>query len=210
MLGRLAMVALLLSAWPIRAARAEAAADSTVWLPVVVHVAQVAGKPVAPPAFIAERIARANQIFAAYGVGFTVTRAIVLAESHARLESRADRDALAADAQRGVIDCFVVESLRDVDEPERVRRGVHWRSTTRRGAHFVIVSVIGGVDVLAHELGHFLGNPEHSDTPGNLMSYQRGDGLPFLDTRQVARFRRALHHYLQRGELRALSKPRAP
>jgi len=83
-----------------------------------------------------------------------------------------------------------------------MRRGVHWHSRSHPGAHFVILSSIAGTDVLAHELGHFLGNPKHSDTPGNLMSYERGDAPPFLDPEQVARMQRALQGYLRRGELR--------
>jgi hypothetical protein len=83
-----------------------------------------------------------------------------------------------------------------------MRRGVHWHSRTHAGAHFVILSVLGGVDVMAHELGHFLGNPEHSETPGNLMSYEHTDVLPFLDAAQLANVRRALAGYLRRAELK--------
>jgi hypothetical protein len=173
-------------------------------LPIVVHVAESAGRPVADAQFIAERIARANAIYAPYGVRFELTQQLPLAAKHARLESRADRDALGAEVGHGAIDCFVVESLRDVDDPEQMRRGVHWHSQTYRNAHFVILSVIGGPNVLAHELGHFLGNPEHSQTPGNLMSYQTAEVTPFLDDAQLAKLRRALKGYLRRGELKAL------
>jgi hypothetical protein len=200
-LWQVAIACALLAEWT--ADHTHAQAEPT-WLPLVVHTAQVAGQPVAAPEFIAERIARANQIFAPYGVGFVADQRGALGEAHARLETRADRDALGGEVARGAIHCFVVESLRDVDEPERMRRGVHWRSHTHPGAHFVIVSVISGPDVLAHELGHFLGNPEHSATPGNLMSYQREEGLPFLDAAQIGKLQRALRGYLRRGELRAL------
>ena len=173
-------------------------------LPLVVHTTHVAGQPVAPPEFIELRVARANQIFAPYGVAFSIAERSVLPQRHAKLERREDRDALGAYVKRGAIHCFVVESLRDVDEPERMRRGVHWHSRSVAGAHFVIVSLLGGQDVLAHELGHFLGNPEHSPTPGNLMSYEHGPELPFLDASQLTRLRRALQRYLRSGEIRAL------
>jgi hypothetical protein len=88
-----------------------------------------------------------------------------------------------------------------VDEADRTRRGVHWRSTTHPGAHFVIVSSIAGVDVLAHELGHYLGNPEHSEVPGNLMSYEHTAAIPFLDEAQVVRLRRRLRTYVTSREL---------
>jgi hypothetical protein len=173
-------------------------------LPIVVHVVESSGRPVADAQFIAERVARANQIYAPYAVRFEVVQQRPLAAKYARMESRADRDALGAEVGRGAIDCFVVESLRDVDDPEQLRRGVHWHSKTYPNAHFVILSVIGGPNVLAHELGHFLGNPQHSQTPGNLMSYRAAQVTPFLDDAQLAKLRRALSGYLRRGELKVL------
>jgi hypothetical protein len=180
--------------------RAEPA-RAVVTLPVTLHVAQSGGAPVVDEAFVTERIARANEIFAVHGVRFEVVTRKPLPEGHAAMETRADRDALGAFFARGTIHVFCVASLRDVDEPERMRRGVHWRSTTHRGAHFVILSSIAGVDVLAHELGHYLGNPEHSDAPGNLMSYEHTDVLPFLDQAQSERLRRRLKAYLASKEL---------
>ncbi len=124
-------------------------------------------------------------------------------EAHARLENRRDRHALGRRQHPQRIDVFVVRSLRDVDEPERMRQGVHWRP---RGdefdarAHFVIVSSIAGPTVLAHELGHYFGNG-HSDVPGNIMSYERGDVPPFFDDAQRARIRFSLRRFLAREEL---------
>ena len=156
------------------------------------------------PEWIAERVARANEIFGVYGVQFEVVGRQALAERHAALETRADRDALGQYFARGTIHVFCVESLLDVDEPGRVRRGVHWRSTTHAAAHFVVVSKISGPDVLSHELGHYLGNPSHSDVAGNLMSYEHTDVLPFLDAKQQQRMTRTIASYLRSGELRAL------
>jgi hypothetical protein len=178
-------------------------ADQTVVLPIQVHVVHVDGRAVVPPEFVDRQFASANAIFAAYGVGFAhVAEPVALAAEHAALETRADRDALGAYVRRGAIHCFVVRSLRDVDDPSRMRRGVHWRSRTHAGAHYVVLSSIAGADVLAHELGHFLGNPSHSETPGNLMSYARGAVPPFLDARQQRRMRAAIRVYRRRGELR--------
>ena len=179
-------------------------------LPIAAHVVEVNGTPVASEAFLQERLARANAIFAPYRVGFVLERRSPLPAAHARLESRADRDALAAYTGKHVIDWFVVESLRDVDEPERMRRGVHWHARGKR-AHYVILSTLGGPDVLAHELGHYLGNPEHSQTPGNLMCYERGQiEPPFLDAPQIARMERALRGYFSRGELRRAEQRATP
>lgn len=178
---------------------AAAAAPTT--LPVTLHVVERDGTPVVDAAFIEARLARANEIFAPYGVQFTVVARSSLGGEHAALETREDRDALGAYFARGTIHVFCVASLLDVDEPGRVRRGVHWHATTHPGAHFVIISAISGPDVLAHELGHYLGNPQHSDVAGNLMSYEHTDVLPFLDEAQQRRLRRRLKAYLATREL---------
>jgi hypothetical protein len=179
----------------------------TRWLPLAVHVVEQDGQPVADEAFIRARVERANEIYAPYRIGFVLQKRLPLAAGHAHLSSRADRDALARYLQRKVINCFVVSSLRDVDEPERMRRGVHWHAASRAGAHYVIISVLGDRDVFSHELGHFLGNPEHSPTPGNLMSYERGPMLPFLDGAQLSRVERRLRGYFKRGELKRAEPP---
>ncbi len=176
-------------------------------LPITLHVVEVDGTPVVDDAFITERIARANEIFAPYDVQFAIASRKTLSSKHAALETREDRNALAQYFERGTLHVFCVRSLRDVDEPDRMRRGVHWHAHAhahahrRPGAHYVIISAISGPAVLAHELGHYLGNPEHSTTPGNLMSYEHTDVLPFLDPAQRARQKRRLRRYLASGEL---------
>ncbi|HET8932524.1 MAG TPA: hypothetical protein VFN67_03745 [Polyangiales bacterium] len=201
---------LIALSWLVPAAFSASADVSSVrLLPLVLHIVQQDGVPVADEAFIEERLARANEIYAPYRVGFVVQERVPLPAAHAHLSSRADRDALASYLKRKVINCFVVASLRDVDEPERMRRGVHWHAATRGNAHFVIISTLGGRDVLSHELGHFLGNPEHSPTPGNLMSYEHGPMLPFLDAPQLKRLERSLRGYFKRGELVPAAAPRS-
>jgi hypothetical protein len=201
-----ALLLLMAAAQPALAQPRADAAPAPVVLPLVVHVVQRDGASIAPPGFIAQRVARANVIFAPYGVAFEVVKEVPLPAAHAVLTERSDRDALAAYVGREVIDWFVVEVLYDVDEPGRLRRGVHWHARTRAGAHFVVLSLLAGEDVLAHELGHYLGNPSHSETPGNLMSYQHTEVTPFLDEAQQAKLRRALRGYLRRGELAPRSR----
>lgn len=169
-------------------------------LPILVHMAQESGADVATRAFLDQQLRRANQIFAPYGVAFQLVR-LERPAMLARMDTRADRNGLAVHVQQRVLNCFVVASLLDVDEPARVRRGVHWHAETQAGAHYVILSAIAEPDVLAHELGHFLGNPRHSETPGNLMSYQRTEALPFLDAAQQRRLQRALRAYVRSGEI---------
>lgn len=173
------------------------------------HVAQQKGEPAVDETFVQRQLARANRIFAPHDITFRIAEYRELPAGHARMETRADRSALGAHVLPGVLNCFFVASLRDVDEPKRMRQGVHWRSRSHAPAHYVIVSGAAIDDVLAHELGHFLGNPRHSDTPGNLMSYTRGDVLPFLDAGQVRRMRRRLRRYLREGELKPLPSPRS-
>jgi hypothetical protein len=189
----------------------DAPGAASVVLPIVVHVAEVDGQPVVPADFIAERVERANAIFAPYAVSFAVSATRPLAAAHAVLESRADRDALASEVGKGVIDCFVVRSMRDVDVPTEMRRGVHWHAPSAPGSsrrpHFVILTALGGVSVLAHELGHYLGNPAHSAVVGNLMSYDHGGQLPVLDAAQLKRLERTLRGYLRRRELVPVASP---
>lgn len=137
---------------------------------------------------LATRLRRANERFAAADVAFRIARSDTIPERHARLLDRDDRDALGAYRTERAIDVFVVDLLIDVDTPPLPRRGVHWRDRTRPGVRYVIVIAASGEWVFAHELGHYFGLG-HSDVAGNLMSYTRGDGDPFLDATQLARIR---------------------
>jgi len=167
-------------------------------------VAQEAGAPIADSAWLAERAGWANRIFAPAGVSFRVTRTDDLAAGHERIVSRRDRHALGPLLAPHVINVFVVASLADVDVEGRALRGVHWRSRLVPGSHFVILSRIAGRTVLAHELGHFYGNP-HSQTPGNIMSYDRGGvEQPFFDAAQIRRIRRFARRFARTQELRSL------
>lgn len=183
-------------------APANATEAELVRLGLAVHVAREAGLPVADKAFIERQLAMANRIFAPYGLAFDAQEQPEAAALPARMETRADRDALGAWVRPQLINLFVVAALRDVDEPGRIRRGVHWHSATHAPAHYVILSRISFDAVLAHELGHFLGNPRHSNARGNLMSYQHTPELPFLDVQQQRRLRECLAGYLRTGELR--------
>jgi hypothetical protein len=193
-----------LSAWAFTAlclVGAAARASGPARIPVVFHVAQRDGQAVAPPSFIAEQLAAANAIYGPLGVELVELERVPLAVKHADLVTRVHRDALARYVRRGAIHCFVVAKLMDVDEPGRERRGVHWRPRHMPQRSFLIVSQISGRNVLAHELGHMFGNREHSDVPGNLMSYKRADRPPFLDNAQIRRVQRTLAAMLKAGRL---------
>jgi hypothetical protein len=183
-------------------APASATERELVRLGLAVHVAREEGLPVAEQAFIERQLAMANRIFAPYGLAFEQQEQPEAAAVPAHVETRSDRDALGALLRPQLINLFVVASLLDVDEPPRIRRGVHWHSASHAPAHYVILSRISFDAVLAHELGHFLGNQPHSSTRGNLMSYQHTAELPFLDQAQQRRLRECLAGYLRSGELR--------
>jgi hypothetical protein len=89
----------------------------------------------------------------------------------------------------------------DVDEPGRERRGVHWYKAGTSRPHVIIVSTLAGDYVLAHELGHYFGNPAHSPVAGNLMSYVPGIRPPFLSDEQKRRIQRALTSMRRHKEL---------
>jgi hypothetical protein len=177
-------------------------------IPLVFHVAQLDGQPVAPATFIAEQLAAANAIYGPLGIELVERERVPLAAAHAELSTRADRDALAGQARKGAIHCFVVGKLMDVDEPGRERRGVHWHPRQSPRQSFLIVSKISKPFVLAHELGHLLGNPKHSDVPGNLMSYERTEQTPFLDAAQIRNVERALAALLKDGTIVPLARQR--
>jgi hypothetical protein len=164
-------------------------------------VAHPDGESVVTGPWIANQIRWANEIFQSADVAFALVGKEELGDAHARLESRADRHALGASLKSGVINCYVVQSLRDVDDPSRFRMGVHWRPREYPGKHLVIVSAIAAPTVLAHELGHFFGNRQHPQTPGNIMSYNRGSGTPRFDGTQKSRIRRFARRFLRTGEL---------
>ena len=172
--------------------------------PLLFHVAQAKGKPVRSANSLKAQVSRANAIFKTSGVRFVQVGSPVLLPTLSQVRTRRDRHALVEYLQPNLINCFMVEELRNVDEPG-VIRGVHWRSTKsseggNKKVHYVIVSKIASVSVLAHELGHFFGN-KHSDTPGNVMSYSRGEGLPFFDATQIKRIRRFAKRFRTSGEI---------
>jgi hypothetical protein len=168
---------------------------------MVFHVATSEQHHAPPEDFIRAQLEQANAIYRPLGLELFDAGRETLPERHARLVRRADRDQLLRYVRAGAVHCMVIATLMDVDEPGRERRGVHWRSR-RDSRHLVILSTLAGPYVLAHELGHFFGNREHSDTPGNLMSYTRTEAPPFLDERQKGKVQQTLRRMLGSRELR--------
>ncbi len=188
---------------PTRAQPGPGNAQPFPTLPIEVTVATNGEDPVVTRAWLDSHVAMANRIFAPVGLSFTLTDVHEMSGDHARLEDRDDRHALGELMHPDVINWFAVQSLRDVDDPSRMRSGVHWRPATRPGAHLVIVASRADDEVLAHELGHFFGNREHPEVAGNIMSYlpTPPGTLPFFDDVQKRRIRRFARRFLQTREI---------
>ena len=183
-----------------------ASAEEPPTFPISITVATEHGVPAQDDAWIQTQIEDARVLYDPLGVRFRWTLRKEMGPSHAHMVSREDRDALAAFVEKNVIDIFVVASLEDVDEPGRIRRGVAWTSKPN-GKRFIILSAIAPKNVLAHELGHFFGNP-HSDTPDNLMSYTRTGAPVFFDAGQITKVRAFAAQFLASGRLPDVGPPR--
>lgn len=171
------------------------------------RVALVVHADSADRTWIDAQLAQANTLFAPADVAFEIVevRASPAGSSLASIEDRAARDALgsrvvtsrAGEPTR--VNVFLTDRLVDVDDPPNERMGVHWRRRRTRNVHYVIVSLRAWPTTLAHELGHYFGNP-HSRTPNNLMSYDRdGTTPPFFDAGQLARIRSHTRRYTRAG-----------
>jgi hypothetical protein len=171
--------------------------------PLVVH----ADAPDAVRAWLDAQVDQANSLFAPADVAFELVevRASPSEASLASIDDRAARDALrarvalSAQGEPTRVNVFLTERLVDVDDPPNERMGVHWRARRARNVHYVILSRRAWPTTLAHELGHYFGNP-HSRTPNNLMSYERDATTPpFLDAGQLARIRAHVRRYARAG-----------
>ncbi len=149
-----------------------------------IAVAEEAGGPVRDDAWIDAQVAQVERFFGPLGVHFRKVAQRPLAERFGHLETRKDRDALDAVRVKGMVNVFVVASLRDVDDPKLYRMGVHWRNGAIPFHRYVILSAEALPTTLAHELGHY-GGLDHSQVVNNLMSYNRTSDQVFLDPGQA-------------------------
>ncbi|MCC7537762.1 MAG: hypothetical protein IT379_16180 [Deltaproteobacteria bacterium] len=168
-------------------------------LPITFVVGRIEGRAIVDDAWIDAQVEMANRVYHPHGLAFVRAGRRALLRP-AVVRSTADRDALAREAERGVINAFVVEHLGDAADPDDAIGGRHWRA---RGRQYVIVARECWRDTLAHEIGHFLGHRGHSDVIGNLMSYLRVLPVSRLTDAQASAMRRAARRYLRTGELRA-------
>lgn len=105
--------------------------------------------------FLDDELAGANRRFALIDVGWHVDSIDEVPASFAHVETRAQRDAIAAGRLGAAgVDVFVVDQLDDIDEPGRIY-GVTWHR--HDGKKYAIVSAEALERTLAHELGHVFG-----------------------------------------------------
>jgi hypothetical protein len=141
---------------------------------LALHVAQVDGAAVASDGLLDAWLSEAERLMSPHGVSVVQVERLALRAERARIENALERDALAAELHPKVINAFIVQRLRDIDDPERFIQGVRWRNRKNLSKDYVIVSAKASPTTLTHELGHFLGNG-HSRVVNNIMSYERDD-----------------------------------
>src|SRR5260221_7834799 len=82
-------------------------------------------RAVAEDAWMDAQLMAAQSLYAPIGVDLAVAAKRPLPTAATRLVTRADRDTFAPSIERGVVNVFVVASLKDVDEEDRFRQGAH-------------------------------------------------------------------------------------
>jgi len=193
---------------------AKAAGDPTFGISFAIARDETTGARVVDDAWVNSQIADANLLFTPLGTSFRWTIEKPLADAQASMHTRDDRNALTPLMEKpkeAVVDVFIVRELEDVDEPGRYRMGVCWTNAGKKdtGKRFIILSRSARPTVLAHELGHFFGNREHSTVVNNLMSYSRTDGASvFFDDKQIANVKSFTKTFLETGRLVDVSSAR--
>lgn len=182
-------------------ARAESPAPATV-VPLFIRIVTVEGTPVAERSLLDDQLTVAAPIYAEHALAFAEAKPRANVVARADVITREDRDSFASLYEPGAINVFVVRHLEDVDEPGRTRMGVAWRCRQDLAKKVVIMAAYARPAVLAHELGHFLGNP-HSKVKNNLMSYEHEEGARiFLDAMQGGRARQTARDLFASGALK--------
>ena len=169
-------------------------------IPLRFRVVHIGGRPTKSKRWLARQIRVANRVFAPTGLRFQAAGVAPLSGEHAVLDDRHDRNQLSRYLERGVVNVYVVGDMRDVDNQNEWRRGVHWRLPWQPDQHFLVLTSIAPPTTLAHELGHYFGNRRHRMIRGNIMSYDHGP-RPRFDPDQERRVRDTARTLLRSHQL---------
>jgi len=169
-------------------------------MPISVAVATADGGPVQDAAWVDEQLAETQRVYNGFGIYFRKAEVRPLDARFAALENRTDRDALASQLKKGVVNVFIVSSLRDVDDDKLFRMGVHWAPNGDLKRQYIIVAASARKTTMAHEIGHYFGLA-HTQVADNLMSYQRTGAVVFLNAAQKAKVVTNAKVYVGRKEL---------
>ena len=167
---------------------------------LAITVAEIDERPAQTDEWIAAQVASAERLFGPVGVHVRWAIEKPMDTRFADVQTRADRDALGSELEANSINVLVVARLRDVDDPSRDRMGVCWQHQRDPRKRYIVLSATARATVLAHELGHFFGNP-HSTVVNNVMSYARSSDDVFFDDAQKAIIRASAQRYLKSGDL---------
>ncbi len=175
-------------------------------VPIEVFVVREDGDPVVSRDWLNAQVFHASALFAPAGVGFEIERVRAISDEHAHIETRDDRDALAAiDREPGRVQLFVVRRLDDVDVDGNRLFGVHWRFREDRSQTWIIMSTRDTTNtVLAHELGHLF-ELGHSRYPASIMNKSPDVEVPWparaFAEPETERIRRQARRHFASGRL---------
>ncbi len=183
----------------------------TTEVPVVFHVAvaRTRGGPeqVVTPGRLDQIVERANQILTQAGIRLRRDRIKPMPIGRL-LDVRGawGRNALArvvGPAPPGAVEVFVVRTLGDLKRGWVKLPGVQWYTYRGKGIgrRFVILSRDGGIETLAHELGHYFGLMHHRSRR-NLMRPGAARVDSRLTSTQIQHMRRRLEFFLANQVLR--------
>lgn len=192
----------------LRDSAAPCPAEAAHCFGLILHVAPGAdGGLVQGPDWLAAQLARANQLFAPLGVGFTIAEVRALDRTEAIILTRDQRNHIGRRRfTRGEIHVFLVERLGNIDDTDTDINGVHWR--TRRG-RWVMLSSTAWDLTLGHELGHFFGLP-HSEVEASVMNTSARTFAPAsrgFQPDELTRMRAGLKRMLRDRSLRDRVRP---
>lgn len=168
--------------------------------------------PVQTQRWIEAHVAAATRILGAHGIAVSA-RYARFTPRRCTLLSRQDRHEQARFARMdGTVTVLVFARIRDVDDPAYELAGVHWRYVGRQRQlqrrRWVFLTSVADPPVLAHELGHFLGQ-QHDTRGGNIMTLHPSSPIwakrglkprprkPIFTTKQGRRMHASLRRYLR-------------